>query len=158
MMMARSNRQTQRGVTLLEVLIAMLIFAVGVLGLVGLQARAVAHSAQAKYRADASLLANELIGQMWTDARTPTALQNNFASTPAGAKFAAWQTKVATVLPGADLFPPEVTITSINPLASATPVAGLQPSTQVTIVLRWKPPNVAAAEAANNLTVTTEIK
>lgn len=155
---ARTCHPGQRGVTLLEVLIALLIFAVGVLGLVGLQGRAVQQSAQAKYRADASLLINELIGQMWTDVRTPATLQANYGSEASGAKYLTWKSKVERTLPGAELFPPEVTITAINPLASATPVAGLEPSAQVDIVVRWKPPNASSADAANNLTVTTEIK
>jgi type IV pilus assembly protein PilV len=156
--MPRSNPQAQRGVTLIEVMIAILIFAIGVLGLVGLQARAVQHSSQAKYRADASLLANELIGQMWTDARTPANLKAKFSSAPTGPSFTAWQAKVTNTLPGAALFPPQVTVTEVKPLPSATPVAGLLSSAQVTIVIRWKPPQVAASEPPNNLTVTTEIK
>jgi len=151
-------RTSQRGITLLEVLISLLIFAVGVLGLVGLQARAVQQSGQAKYRADASLLINELIGQMWTDVRTPAGLQANFSSEPEGAKFLLWKAKVERALPGAELFPPEVAVVQVDPLPSITPVAGLEPSTQVTIVVRWKPPNAASGDPANNLTVTTEIK
>jgi type IV pilus assembly protein PilV len=154
-MKTNPRRTTQQGVTLLEVLISLLIFSVGVLGLVGLQARAVQQSGQAKYRADASLLVNELIGQMWIDARTPTALQANFASTPEGAKYLLWKDKVQKTLPGAELFAPEVTIVQVDPLV-ATP--GLEPSSQVTIVVRWKPPTAASGDAANNLTVTTEIK
>jgi type IV pilus assembly protein PilV len=43
---------------LLEALIAILIFSFGILGLVGLQANAINLSTDAKYRADAALLAN----------------------------------------------------------------------------------------------------
>jgi type IV pilus assembly protein PilV len=65
----KPNSRPQRGVMLLEVLIALLIFALGVLGLVGLQARAARDSSQTKYRADATLLANDLLGQMWLTSR-----------------------------------------------------------------------------------------
>ena len=50
-------RNRQSGVMLLEAMIAILIFSLGVLGVVGMQAMAVAASRDAKYRADAALLA-----------------------------------------------------------------------------------------------------
>ena len=55
---------------LLEAFIAILIFSMGILAIVGMQASAVKTSADAKYRSEASLLANELIGQMWVSNRT----------------------------------------------------------------------------------------
>ena len=57
----------QQGSVLLEGLIAILIFSMGILALVGLQAAAIKNSSDAKYRADASYLANQIIGQMWAD-------------------------------------------------------------------------------------------
>ena len=41
-----------------------------VLAVVGMQSAAVKAASDAKYRSDANLLANELIGQMWTGNRT----------------------------------------------------------------------------------------
>ena len=52
---------------LLEGLIAILIFSVGILAIVGMQAAAIKNSADAKYRSDASYLANQIIGEMWAD-------------------------------------------------------------------------------------------
>lgn len=60
-------RESQRGVVLLESLIAVLIFSLGVLGIVGLQATMIKSTADAKYRAEASLIAQQRIGQMWAD-------------------------------------------------------------------------------------------
>jgi type IV pilus assembly protein PilV len=57
------------GFVLLEALIALLIFALAVLGLVGLQASMTRASSSAKYRADAAYLASDLVGLMWTDSR-----------------------------------------------------------------------------------------
>lgn len=54
---------------LLEALIALLIFALAVLGLVGLQTSMTRASSGAKYRADAAYLAGDLVGMMWTDSR-----------------------------------------------------------------------------------------
>jgi type IV pilus assembly protein PilV len=56
-----------RGASLLEALIALLIFSVGLLGLLGLQANALGASRDAQYRAEAAVLAHEIIGVMWTD-------------------------------------------------------------------------------------------
>lgn len=60
-------RCRHRGASLLEALIALLIFSVGLLGLLGLQANALGASRDAQYRAEAAVLANEIIGIMWTD-------------------------------------------------------------------------------------------
>lgn len=60
---------TLRGMALIEALVAILIFSVGVIGVLGLQALALKSSSDAKYRADAAFLANQLIGQMWVDSR-----------------------------------------------------------------------------------------
>jgi type IV pilus assembly protein PilV len=66
--MCRGNSlDKQRGIVLLEGLIAILIFSFGVLAMVGMQAASVRHTTDAKYRVDASFLANQSIGQMWAD-------------------------------------------------------------------------------------------
>lgn len=57
----------QRGVLLLEALIAILIFSMGILALVGLQAASINSVVEAKYRVDASFYANRIISEMWVD-------------------------------------------------------------------------------------------
>ena len=58
-------RKSQHGVVLLEALIAVLIFSLGVLGIVGLQATMIKSASDAKYRSEASYLAQQRIGEMW---------------------------------------------------------------------------------------------
>lgn len=138
---------------LIEVLVAVLIFSVGILGIVGLQGSAVKASSDAKYRSEAGLLANELIGQMWASDRTQATLQAAFNSTTGGAAYQAWawggvagggtQAAPATgtvlqVLPSAQSNPPLVTITSVAAVAAL----GL-PSSLVTITIYWQAPNEA---------------
>ncbi|MCV2359498.1 type IV pilus modification protein PilV [Paucibacter sp. TC2R-5] len=152
------------GFMLLEVLVALLIFALGVLGLVGLQANAVKQSGQAKYRADATLLANEMIGTMWVSNRSFAALTAGFGSAAGGAQYTAWKARVAAALPGAATYPPLVTIAQVNPLpalvggGASAPAVGLTPSNRVTITLRWKSPSDPSGDPPSNLIVVTEIK
>ncbi|MBC7946008.1 MAG: hypothetical protein H7X91_12270 [Burkholderiales bacterium] len=58
---------SQKGSVLLEGLIAILIFSMGILALVGMQANTINIVSDAKYRADSSFLANKVIGQMWVN-------------------------------------------------------------------------------------------
>jgi type IV pilus assembly protein PilV len=71
-------KPTQQGVILIEVLVAILIFSVGVLAIVGLQANMIQNTADAKYRSEASYIAQSRIGQMWADpANLATYLETN---------------------------------------------------------------------------------
>lgn len=140
-------RNHQSGVMLLEALIAILIFSLGILGIVGMQASAVNASRDAKYRSDAGLLANELIGQMWSGNRDGTALKTNFQGDDDdalgtsvltdGQLFLLWRARVRTALPGASDFDPRVTVV---PGVSGPP----RTSSVVSIVVRWKAPNDSA--------------
>lgn len=105
----------QGGVVILEALIAILIFSASLLGLIGIQASAIGLSIDAKNRADAAFLADQIISQMWAD-RTNLA---SFAHHPGGAVCAptgaasantkvhngtvagSWTHQVAQSLPGA---------------------------------------------------------
>ncbi len=62
-----SAKSAQQGVVLLEALIAILIFSMGILALVGLQAAMLKSASDSKYRADASYIAQQRIGQIWSD-------------------------------------------------------------------------------------------
>ncbi|MBK7423659.1 MAG: hypothetical protein IPJ48_11475 [Propionivibrio sp.] len=137
-------RKQQSGIMLLEALIAILIFSLGVLGIVGLQASAVAATRDAKYRTDAGLLANELVGQMMTGNRDGATLQANFQGDDDdalgtsvlvdGPLFLLWRARVRAALPGADLNDPRVTVI---PGVPGPP----QTASVVTVTVRWRPPN-----------------
>lgn len=64
---ARAPRRRQRGLIIVEVLLAVLIFSFGILGVIHLQATAIKLNADAKLRSDASYLAGQIISQMWID-------------------------------------------------------------------------------------------
>ena len=125
----------QSGVVLLEALLSILIFSVGVLAIIGLQAASVKQSAEAKYRSDASLLANELLGEIWVSDRTPATLAANFAT--GGPSYNNWLNHVTGTapystndgLPGAADNPPLVIVNTTD-----------QPTPAVTITINWRAP------------------
>ena len=120
-------RNNQKGVTLLESLLGILLFSVGILAVVGMQAMAVRNVAESKYRMDASFLANQIIGEMWVN-RTNLASYAYTGGTPP-AVATTWVTHVANTLPG--------TTTTLNP-----PLINISGNT-VTITLRWQHPEEA---------------
>lgn len=92
------NARGMRGIALIEVLVAMLIFVLGVIGLLGLQGAMTRAQTEAKFRADAAMLATDVVGRMWSDL-TGMATYNGSgcASAP---RCKEWQTKVTNKLPG----------------------------------------------------------
>lgn len=74
--------KAQQGMMLLEALIAIVIFSMGILALVGLQASMLNNTSNAKYRADASYLAQQRIGQMWADSDNAINYLENQTSVP----------------------------------------------------------------------------
>jgi type IV pilus assembly protein PilV len=64
-----SSRGLQQGAVLLEALIAVLIFSFGLLALAGLQAAMIKNTDDAKYRAEATFIAQQKLGEIWTDAQ-----------------------------------------------------------------------------------------
>jgi type IV pilus assembly protein PilV len=59
-----SRRNSQRGVFLLEVLIAIVIFAIGILAMISMQAVSIAAQNDSQYRAEAEHLIDQLTSQM----------------------------------------------------------------------------------------------
>lgn len=118
----------QRGSVLLEALIAILIFSFGLLGLIGIQASAVGLSIDAKYRADAAYLANQIVSQMWVDranmdtyahhatgsACTPTGAASANTKVHDGATPGSWAFQVAQSLPSATQDRQQIKITTIG--------------------------------------------
>ena len=126
-------KEGQHGIVLLEALIAILIFSIGILGIVGLQAAAIKNSGDAKFRADASQLSSELFARMWSSDRTSATLVANYngSAGSGGAGYLAWAADVSGALPGN--IPPVVTVT--------TDTLTVIPSTLVTVQIFWQAPN-----------------
>jgi type IV pilus assembly protein PilV len=103
--------KNQGGVVLLEGLIAVTIFAFGVLAMIGMQASTTRAAGDAKYRVDASFLANQAIGQIWADrvnAMNYDKKSEDFAQLPQGKRVIAVK---GTVVNGITQAPFDVTVT-----------------------------------------------
>ena len=129
----------QRGVMLLEALIAILLFSIGILAVVGLQATSIAQVGQAKYRADAAFLANQVIAQMWADRNNIPSYAWNSGAAPA--KVSAWANHVNSSLPAATTYKPTITVA---PTVYAGPPA--YTDYQVTVTVFWQTPEEANAK------------
>lgn len=124
-------RRRSNGFALIEVMVSVLLFAIGILGLVGLQASMTQAQTSSKVRADAANLADELTAIIWSD------MTNIAAYTTGGcagnARCNGWLTKLPQVLPGGAL----QTLT--------VDLAGTSITNQdyglITITLNWTLPN-----------------
>jgi type IV pilus assembly protein PilV len=85
----RARPVRQSGVMLLEALIAILVFSLGILTVIGIQAASIKLAADAKLRTQAALLANQLVGEMWTSGDKIDELATKFSS-PSGAQYLVW--------------------------------------------------------------------
>ena len=105
-------RRFQTGSAVIEGLTAITVFSLGILGLIGLQVNVLEHNAQSQYRAEASYLAEEIIGVATADALNADCYTVPAAGTCANAVAAQaaqdWAGRVQASLPGADDAPPKV--------------------------------------------------
>ena len=96
----RLPSRRQRGVALLEALLAAVLLAIGLLGTIGLQARAYSALSDASMRAEATIAAERLIGVMTADSDSLLAYRLSAGGTP-GTRLAAWYAATRKSIPGA---------------------------------------------------------
>ena len=136
-------KRRQHGIALLEVLLAVLILAIGLLGTIGLQARAYTALSQADMRAAATIATEKLVGQMSTDQGVDQANLPGYAVAAGAAPpvaLAVWHAETLAQIPGA-------TIT-----VAVTPDGTTQCKVDITISWVRK-----AGEAANQHKLTSYI-
>lgn len=130
------RRHGQRGVGMIEVLVAILLVSFGILGLVGLQGGSIGVISDTRYRTEATALADALLARLWLETGADNALPAYVADNtllPAD-----WLEEVNR-LPGATANPPT--------LAASAGV--------VTLTVRWQPPE---GRVSNYQVVTTVTK
>jgi type IV pilus assembly protein PilV len=133
--------RTQQGVVLIEALVGILIFSIGILAMIGMQATAMRATIDAKYRSEASFLANEIVGTMWVNRANLTAYATapgSPASCP-GSPSCTWISRVQTLLPQAS-----------GANGPTIAVAGQQ----ATVIVRWQRPGETTV---SNHTVIAQI-
>lgn len=115
--------KAQTGSALLESLVAIAIFSIGLIGLLGLQSASIRSSIDAKYRSDASYLANQIIAQMWVDRSnidtyahyiTGTVCAPFTGAASSNANVTAWITQVIGLLPGASSSKTQIQISTVG--------------------------------------------
>lgn len=128
----KSAPKSQSGVMLLEALIAILIFSIGILSLIGMQATAIKNTADARYRSEAATLAQQIIGEMWLD----RANLGSYADTNTGTYTprSTWRTRVESTLPGIDIAGGTRVPTIALDVAS---------NNEVTVIIYWLQPGKA---------------
>ena len=146
----RNLRSSQGGVMLLEALLGLLIFSLGILALVAMQSVSISNVSNAKYRVEAAFAAEEIMNYMWLGDPTPATLQLGFAYPGGNSVYLQnWVTKLQTPpygLPGAGTYPPTVVVGAPVGCQAPTPPAVIpsQCATPVTVTIRWKAPDAIA--------------
>jgi type IV pilus assembly protein PilV len=154
----RRLRSAQGGVMLLEALLGLLIFSLGILALVAMQSVSISNVSNAKYRVEAALAAEEILNYMWLSDPTPATLQLAFAYPGGNSPYLMnWVTKLQTAptgLPNAGTYPPTVVVGAavgcIPPVPPQTMAS--QCATPVTVTIRWKAPDAIAP--SNHIVMT----
>lgn len=151
----RRMAAAHKGFTLIEVLVSLLVFSFGILALVGLQATAVRLSTDARDRASATFLADQLLARMLV---ADPADKANFAHKASGSACAptgsasthavvtGWLSEVGKVLPNAASDDQQVVVTSTG--------TGANEVTDVTVRLCWQRGN----DTPHTLVVTNRVQ
>lgn len=116
---------------MIEGLLALLVFSVGLIGLLMLLSAALVESGNARYRSEASFLASDLVGRMWSGDRSAASLQKRFGDAKAD-EYQHWLKRVQATLPGAEA-------------AGNVPQVTIDANRNVTITVGWQAPGEAAA-------------
>lgn len=142
-------RAAQSGIALLEALIAILIFSLGILTIVGIQATSIRLAGDAQLRTKASLLAERLVGQMWVHGGNIAALKADFQT--GGSAYDAWLADVNSPagLPGI--------VEAAEGVVSTRPTVTVDDAGQVVITLFWRTPSMPEDKPGHQHVVTTQI-
>ena len=97
-----SQRHTQRGVTLLEVLISILVLSVGLLGYAGLQTVSMKNNTSAFQRSQATMLTYDIVDRMRANKPNLASYQIGMGTVGAFPDVVSWKNEVAAALPEGD--------------------------------------------------------
>lgn len=135
--MTHIDIRRQAGVVLIEALLGILIFSIGILALIGMQSVAVKNTSDARYRTEAAFLANSIISQIRLD-MTNVALYDD-ASVGVHPPRTTWRQQVEALLPGVNLATTQ-RVPSITVAPGPTFAGDTDPSSRVTVIVLWLQP------------------
>jgi type IV pilus assembly protein PilV len=143
---SRASQKSQSGVILIEALVAILIFTIGVIALMGVQAAAMRSTSDSKIRMDAEFFVDQLFSEMVIDSRGAggiidfARLSTRYDSTQNGPGFQRWRNRVRDVANGGL---PGVTTAAMEPVVTVTnlPTLGGVTMVGVTVLVQWRGPN-----------------
>lgn len=122
-----TTRKHQQGVALIEVMVSLLIFSLGVLGMVAMQGKAITYTVDAENRSRAAMLANDIVASMWLEGTSSPTTQTT------------WEGRVADA--------------SVSGLPNATPTVSTDATTKITTVtITWRAPSKASSEKSTYFT------
>ena len=143
-------RQKQKGFTLLEVLVAMVVLSVGLLGLAGLMGASMRNNQSASQRTQAAWLAYDVIDRMRGNRTAAIATTNNYNTAIGGAACAFtalactdltdWKATLANALPAGD---GSVTVNSVTGATS--------------VIIQWNDSRGTGGNNAQTVTVDTQL-
>lgn len=99
------KKSKQKGIFIVDAMIGLIIFTIGVLGILKFQGETIVATSQSQYRITASFLADSLINSMWLERDKVATFTSNNPS------YNNWLTQVNNNLPGSLTNEPVVTIT-----------------------------------------------
>jgi type IV pilus assembly protein PilV len=114
---------SQRGIAMIEVLVAILLLGIGVLGTIGLQGRSYSALADTGMRAEATIAAEKLIGVATNDQANLADYALTLGGTPS-ATLKPWYDETVAHIPGAKI--------AVAVLAPSMTAPG-----QVTVTIQW---------------------
>lgn len=137
----------QKGFTLLEVMVAMLVLSIGLLGLAGLMASSLRNNHSAYYRSQATWLAYDVIDRMRTNRPNAAGYVVGIpgasaAGGLAGADVTDWKGMIANALPEGD---------------GSVAVAAAGTARTVTVVIQWNDARGTGGDVAQQFTVVSQL-
>jgi Tfp pilus assembly protein PilV len=125
------TRHATRGFMLIEVLVSILLFALGIVALIGLQANSLGTTSDAGVRAEAVRLASSYVGEMWASGLQGSDIEEGFGedSDP----YDAFSGRVAAAIPTAS----SPTITLVDDSISNAAGTLTNTSVDVWVTIQW---------------------
>jgi hypothetical protein len=138
----RLKKINQKGIFIIESLIALLVFLIGILAILKYQGENIIATTQSQNRITATFLADGLLGTMWLN-------KNHLAEFSDGSheEYQHWLTQVSTTLPGIDTTANSATAPQITISTNANKISN------ISIILKWHTPGMGISSYVLNSTI-----